>query len=56
VTRTEAIAIVRRLAAGLDASDSSVRKLLERISVHDDAEALRDALVEAGAQAVLEEA
>ena len=56
MTRAEAVAIVRRLAAGLDPTDTGVRRLLERISVRDDAEALRDALTEAGAAAVLETA
>ena len=43
------------LAEGLPADDSGVRRLLERISTADDAEALRDVLTEHGARALLDE-
>ena len=56
MTRTAALEALHRLAAGLPQDDAGVRRLLERASVLDDAEALRDALVELGAKALLEEA
>ena len=54
MTRQEALDVVGRLSAGLGADDAGVRRLLERVSQHDEAERLRDALIEAGAAAVLE--
>jgi len=50
MTRAEALAQLGRLAVGL-APDL---RLLERIAGHEDAEALRDALVEVGATALLD--
>ena len=55
MTRGETMTAIRTLAAGLEADDAGIRRLLERISVHDAAETLRDALVEAGAAALLED-
>jgi hypothetical protein len=54
MTRQEALSAVAQRAAGLDADDAGVRRLLERISQADQAEALRAALTELGARAVLE--
>ncbi|MCL4822106.1 MAG: hypothetical protein KJ067_23510 [Vicinamibacteria bacterium] len=52
-TRGEALATLRRLAAPLQTDDveASASRLLERISLRDDAEELRAALVETGARA-----
>ncbi len=55
MTRTEALDAVRRLAVGLAPDLAGCSRLLERVSNHDDAEALRDVLTEAGARALLEE-
>ena len=56
MTRDEALAALRRPAATIHepTADQAVARLLERISGHADAEALRDALVELGARALLE--
>jgi hypothetical protein len=51
MTRSQAIAVLQRVAAGVDELTEHERlaRLLERVSVHEDAPALRDALVELGA-------
>lgn len=54
MTRPEALATLRRLALGLPLDVSGIGRLLERIARHDEAEALRDALVELGAKSYLE--
>ena len=54
MTREEALELVGRLVVGLPADEAGVRRLLERISVADEAEALRDVLTEHGARAMLE--
>jgi hypothetical protein len=54
VSRTDALTTLRSLATGLLADPAGSARLLERISQHDDAEALRCYLVEAGATAVIE--
>jgi hypothetical protein len=54
MTRSEALAAVRRLASGLAADQAGILRLLERVSLDEDAEALRDALVELGAAVVLD--
>ena len=55
MTREEARTALRALAAGLAPDVEGVRRLLERISVHTDAEALRDFLTEEGAARLLED-
>lgn len=55
MTRPDAVRELRRLADGLSADLAGQSRLLERISNQDEAEALRDALVEFGARALLEE-
>ncbi|HVO12172.1 MAG TPA: hypothetical protein VMX54_15635 [Vicinamibacteria bacterium] len=55
MTRPEALTTLRRLAAGLPADLAGQARLLERISNHDEAEQLRDALVELGASVLLDE-
>jgi len=55
MTRGEALAVLRRLSAGLHPDLEGVRRLLERASVHAEAEVLRDALTEEGARALLDE-
>jgi hypothetical protein len=47
------MAVLRGLAAGLEPGLDGVRRLLERLAHHDEAEALRAVLVEEGAQALL---
>jgi hypothetical protein len=54
VTRERAVAELQRLAGGLPSDVAGVRRLLERISETDHGEDLRCALVELGAEAVLE--
>jgi hypothetical protein len=54
MTQGEALVMVRALAAGLESTDAGSIRLLERISVHPEAEALRSALMEAGARATLD--
>ncbi len=54
MTRPQALDVVRRLAVGLGADLAGVARLLERVSVHEEAEALRDALAEEGARRLLE--
>lgn len=58
MTREEARAALARLAAGVreESEDLAVGRLLERISAHDESEALRDALTEVGARALLRQA
>ncbi len=53
MTRDGAVEVLRRLAVGLGPDLAGCARLLERISETDDAEALRDALVETGARALL---
>ena len=54
MTRPEALATLRRLAGTLAPDLDGVRRLLERVASHDDAEALRSALTELGAAALLD--
>jgi hypothetical protein len=54
MTKPEATAVLLGLAAGLEADLEGVRRLLERIAAHDEAELLRDLLVEEGAGALLD--
>jgi len=54
VTRQDALQALRRLAVGLAPDLAGCARLLERVSVHEDAEALRDALTELGAEALLD--
>lgn len=54
MTREQALAALRRLSLGLAPDLDGVRRLLERISVHDQAELLRDLLIERGAEALLD--
>ena len=49
MTRVEALAALRQLCHGLASDLAGCARLLERIAATDDAEALRDALVELGA-------
>ena len=56
MTRPEALALLRRLAVGLVPDQAGCARLLERVAASEDAEALRDALTEEGARAVLEAA
>jgi hypothetical protein len=56
MSRERALAILRRLARGLSADMAGSARLMERISQHDEAETLRSALAELGAQALLEAA
>jgi hypothetical protein len=51
MTRSEAVAVLRGLAGGLEPDLAGV---LERIAGHDEVEVLRDVLVEEGAAALLE--
>ena len=55
MTRAEALALLRTLAHGLAPDLAGRGRLLERVSVHEEAEALRDALVELGVRVLLEE-
>jgi hypothetical protein len=55
MTRDEALGVVRRPTAGLAPDQAGCSRLLERIAGHDDAEALRDALVLVGAERVLDQ-
>jgi len=55
MTRQEALVALRRLAVGLAPDLAGVARLLERVSVHDEAEALRAVLTERGAEALLDE-
>jgi hypothetical protein len=54
VTRTDALDLLRRLAVGLTPDVAGCSRLLERIAGQEDAEALRDALVELGAEELLD--
>ena len=65
MNRPEALGELHRLASGTDSEGrpagakletnlAGQRRLLERIASHDDAEALRDMLVELGARALLD--
>lgn len=54
MTRTEALALVARLAHGLSPDMAGVARLLERISEHDEAEMLRAVLTERGAEALID--
>ena len=56
MTREDAGRELRRLAGGLQPDIAGCARLLERISSSDHAEALRDALTELGARALLESA
>ena len=53
MSRAEALAVLSRLAHGLGPDEAGVERLLERISSDDEAAMLRDALIEAGAFALL---
>ena len=53
MTRHEALGELRRLARGLDTTDSRVARLRERIATHAEPEALKDLLAELGAAALL---
>jgi hypothetical protein len=55
LSRAEALAVLSRLAHGLGPDEAGVERLLERISSDDAASMLRDALIEAGAFALLRE-
>jgi hypothetical protein len=55
MTRSEALTLFRSLALGLAPDLGGVARLMERISSRDEAELLRDVLVELGARALLEE-
>jgi hypothetical protein len=55
MNRALALACARRLCHGLETTDVSAHRLLERISSDADAEALRAALVDLGARQLLEE-
>jgi hypothetical protein len=55
MTRADALATLGRLAHGLDADHAGCSRLLERIAGQgDEAELLRDLLVEQGARALLD--
>lgn len=54
MTRPLALQALRQLASGLACDQAGCSRLLERIGSHADAEALRDALVELGAHALLD--
>ena len=54
MTHAEALATLRRLAGGLPADLAGCARLLERVANHDEAELLRDALVELGVHVVLD--
>lgn len=56
MTRGEALATVYRLAAGLGPDLAACGRLLERVAAHDEGEALRAALIELGAERVLDDA
>jgi hypothetical protein len=56
MTQPEARAQLRRLAVGLATDLAGCSRLLERVAASEDAEALRDALIEEGARALLEAA
>jgi len=55
MTHAEADLALHRLAVGLEADVAGVLRLLERIAGSDEAEALRDRLVELGAAALLDQ-
>lgn len=52
--RASAEAALRKLAIGLAPDLAGCARLLERISAHENPEALRDALTEQGVRALLE--
>ena len=54
-SRAEALAVLERMAGGLEADDAGVARLLERASQQEAPELLRDVLVELGALALLRE-
>lgn len=54
MTHADAVAVLRSLALGLAPDMAGCDRLLERVAAHPDAEALRDALTELGAQALLD--
>ena len=54
MTRPQTFEQLRRLAAGLSPDDTSVRRLLERITAEDEPERLRALLVELGAKSLLD--
>jgi hypothetical protein len=54
VTRAEALAALRVLTVGLAPDLAGQARLLERIASHEEHEALRDALTEEGARALLD--
>jgi len=54
MTRVEALEELRRLGHRLTPSPAGVARLLERAAAHDEAEVLRDALVECGARLLLD--
>ena len=54
MNRQEAVTALQRLAVGLEPDVAGEARLLERVSSSHDPEALRDALVELGAEALLE--
>jgi hypothetical protein len=55
VTRGQAEETLKTLALGLAPDVAGHARLMERISVHTDAELLRDLLTEEGARALLED-
>ena len=57
ITAASATAKVRRVAAGITEPSelAAIDKLLERLTAHEDAQALRDALIVVGAATVLRE-
>ena len=54
MTRADALATVRALARGLHPDVAGVDRLLERVAQHDAPETLRAALLERGAEAILD--
>jgi len=54
MSREEALATLRRLGLGLDPDQAGCSRLLERVAAEREAEALRDALVELGVEALLD--
>lgn len=54
MTRADALSTLRRMAHGLAADLAGCARLLERVAADEEAEALRDALVELGAHELLE--
>ena len=55
MTREDALQALQRLAVGLEPDLAGCARLLERVSVHEEAEVLRDVLVELGVRVVLDD-